>query len=538
MTSSPTPSESSSSSPTSPLTFSSHTFLLDDDARYAYDMPPPSSEAPSRTASRASNRRDRDRDRESAPATPALPALNDRSPTPPILPGPSTTTRQVKYNGTHAASASTSTLRPPGSPLVRSPIGPRMPSISRRSPAVDAGPGIGQTDVSSVRRMAAANASSSSLTGSKEGLTKNAPERKRKRAPRERATTTHEDNPTSSAPARDRSGARERHVLEQGALSRSWTTSRGSLAGATTKTVGRTSGASTSVRLASLPVPFPLSCVDATGFSETMQWTRPEMQGDLPPACRAHTATVIDRSRIVFFGGGVGTDYYQSIWILDTQMRRWLRPEFDAEKPLPEPRRAHTAVLYKDKVWVFGGGNGTVALNDTWTLDVSNNLSNLKWEQVAVSRRKPSPRGYHTATLVGNMMIVIGGSDGREAFEDVWCLDLDKRQWQELRLETTHKRLSHSVTQVGSYLFITGGHNGDDYTSELLMFNLVSLQFEPRRTLGRPHTPRGYHATVLADSRLFVFGGFNGRDIFEDVYILDLAAAAYLPQVTSFRIET
>jgi hypothetical protein len=65
----------------------------------------------------------------------------------------------------------------------------------------------------------------------------------------------------------------------------------------------------------------------------------------------------------------------------------------------------------------------------------------------------------------------------------------------------------------------------------------VSLQYEPRTRLGRAPTPRGYHASLLADSRLFIFGGFNGHDVFDDVHILDLAAAAYLPQVTSFSID-
>ena len=134
---------------------------------------------------------------------------------------------------------------------------------------------------------------------------------------------------------------------------------------------------------------------------------------------------------------------------------------------------------------------------------------------------------------------------------------IDTCRWKELKTDTQHRRLSHSVTQVGSYLFVVGGHDSHDYTSELLLFNLgscavhfftlctlftahptVTLQYEPRRTLGRPFQPRGYHVSLLADSRLFIFGGHDGRTVFDDVHILDLAAAAYLPQVTSFQIET
>jgi hypothetical protein len=65
----------------------------------------------------------------------------------------------------------------------------------------------------------------------------------------------------------------------------------------------------------------------------------------------------------------------------------------------------------------------------------------------------------------------------------------------------------------------------------------VSLQFEPRPTLGRRPSPRGYHAALLADSRLLTIGGFNGHDVFDDVHALELAAAAYLPQVTSFKLD-
>lgn len=122
-----------------------------------------------------------------------------------------------------------------------------------------------------------------------------------------------------------------------------------------------------------------------------------------------------------------------------------------------------------------------------------------------------------------------------------------------------YKRLSHSSTQVGSYLFIMGGHDGLKYSSELLLFNLgtwlpqlflhkiytistymveqiVTLQFEQKHTMGRPPPARGYHISLLADARLLVFGGFDGHSVFDDVWLLDLAGAAYLPQVTSFAL--
>jgi len=82
-----------------------------------------------------------------------------------------------------------------------------------------------------------------------------------------------------------------------------------------------------------------------------------------------------------------------------------------------------------------------------------------------------------------------------------------------------------------------GGHDGSTYTNELLLFNLVSLQYEPRPTRGPPPSQRGYHAAALADGRLWVFGGYDGRNAHDDVHMLDLASSAYLSQVTGFKVS-
>jgi hypothetical protein len=63
------------------------------------------------------------------------------------------------------------------------------------------------------------------------------------------------------------------------------------------------------------------------------------------------------------------------------------------------------------------------ALNDVWTLDVSS-MTKMKWQKIETTGRKPDARGYHTANLVGNVMIVVGGSNGKELFTDIWCLHL------------------------------------------------------------------------------------------------------------------
>lgn len=162
-----------------------------------------------------------------------------------------------------------------------------------------------------------------------------------------------------------------------------------------------------------------------------MQWTRPETIGDVPQPCRAHTSTLVDR-KIVLFGGGLATIYYDDVYVLDTETRRWIKPKL-APGPRPAPRRAHVAVYYHGKIWIFGGGTGLTALSDVWTLDVSGGLTfdspPLRWEEVRTTGRLPGPRGYHTANLVGNVLVIFGGSDGKEIYTEVSCLNLGMSTW-------------------------------------------------------------------------------------------------------------
>jgi len=151
-----------------------------------------------------------------------------------------------------------------------------------------------------------------------------------------------------------------------------------------------------------------------------MQWTKRDAVGEIPLPCRAHTMTLVDR-KLVMFGGGYGPTYYDTVFVLDTHTRSWTRPTIMGTTPAC--RRAHTAVLYQQKIWIFGGGNGMTALNDIWTLDVSS-MSKMKWEKIETSGRRPDARGYHSANLIGNVMIVVGGSNGKDLFTDIWLLDL------------------------------------------------------------------------------------------------------------------
>ncbi|KAG4439895.1 hypothetical protein IFR05_004619 [Cadophora sp. M221] len=280
-----------------------------------------------------------------------------------------------------------------------------------------------------------------------------------------------------------------------------------------------------------------LYVLDADAF----YFSCPYVCGEVPVPLRAMTCTAVGKKLIVF-GGGDGPAYYNDVYVLDTVNFRWSKPKIGGDRQ-PSKRRAHTACLWRNGIYVFGGGDGVRALNDVWRLDVAD-TNKMSWKLISSpssasseDKTKPKARGYHTANMVGSKLIIFGGSDGGECFRDVWVFDVETLTFSPVHIPISYPRLSHTATIVGSYLFVIGGHDGVEYSNEVLLLNLVTMVWDKRKVYGMPPRPRGYHGTVLHDSRLVVVGGFDGGEVFGDVQILELAVHAYYSQISHFSID-
>jgi N-acetylneuraminic acid mutarotase len=99
----------------------------------------------------------------------------------------------------------------------------------------------------------------------------------------------------------------------------------------------------------------------------------------------------------------------------------------------PAPRGGHTATFVGKKLFVFGGSaysakglapGGresplTIVKSDLHVLD----LATMTWSIPAAQGVQPPPRYAHTATLMGNKVIVFGGFNGRVYLDDLSVLD-------------------------------------------------------------------------------------------------------------------
>jgi len=262
--------------------------------------------------------------------------------------------------------------------------------------------------------------------------------------------------------------------------------------------------------------------------TETLFWSKPETNGVAFGKHRAHSATLV-QDKIFVFGGGDGPNYFNTLFVLNTQTLTWSQPKVSGS--CPGPRRAHTATLVGNKIYIFGGGDGNKALNELYILDTER----LVWSECRATGAKgevPGPRGYHSATLLpNNRILVAGGSDGQECFSDVYILDTSSNGWSKQKIVNPFPRLAHTASLVGQMLFVFGGLDGSEYTNELSLLNLDTMEWVNRTHMeptGKAPAGCGYHTACLVDSRLWLHGGYDNERCFAETHILDLGTLAYL----------
>eukprot|EP00878_Enallax_costatus_P003843 GHUV01004059.1.p1 GENE.GHUV01004059.1~~GHUV01004059.1.p1 ORF type:complete len:362 (+),score=97.55 GHUV01004059.1:149-1234(+) len=247
----------------------------------------------------------------------------------------------------------------------------------------------------------------------------------------------------------------------------------------------------------------------AVTFKETA--TQPDQRPDLPRS--GHCGAAISDQEAIIFGGYTETADKQraptnEAWKYSSTTGSWTKVQYSSTA-VPQPRLVSQAVAVGGKLWIIGGWNSSVSgpaafLGDVWTLD----LSSWAWEEVqlageplqGISRFQavavgekiyvhthrtedhilvidtaansptlnkvpvkgpaPSSRGLHSVVHIHNALYLFGGApQSGPMLGDLWKLDLQSMQWQQLQPggPSPHVRCSTAAGVVGSNVFYFGG---------------------------------------------------------------------------------
>ena len=256
-------------------------------------------------------------------------------------------------------------------------------------------------------------------------------------------------------------------------------------------------------------------------------------QGREPTARFGHTA-VAYKKKIYIFGGQVVTSdngesnsIFQScneFYCYDTKAMEWspihCKGKESKYNESPPPRHSHTAIVVGNEMIIFGGttSNGRIMFDDTWTF----NFCDMRWSQISC-QLKPLGRELHSAISVEFKMFVVGGRTANGVSKEIWILDLSRHKWSQIGAELTCPRCCHSSIIFKKRLCIFGGCNESSILENFVFFNLesllpkecsASLKFDPSIEIGRV----GHSVCVIEPcSEVVIFGGVTMKNDLNDI---------------------
>ncbi|KAH7665197.1 Galactose oxidase/kelch beta-propeller-containing protein [Dioscorea alata] len=245
-----------------------------------------------------------------------------------------------------------------------------------------------------------------------------------------------------------------------------------------------------------------------------------------------HTLNSVKNGRFIYvFGGFYGPEKCHSndVFVFDTVKKTWSKPMVKGIPP--SPRDSHSCTTVGNKLFVYGGTDGTNPLDDLHILDTSINTWIPSPADLQVSG--PDAREGHSAALVGKRLFIFGGcgksnniSGGQVHYNDLYILDTEKLKW-ECAMTTGHPpspRDSHTCSSWKNRIIVLGGEDSSDcYLSDVHILDTDTLSWSQISTSGQMIAPRAGHTTVALGSNLFVFGGFtDDRNLYDDLHVLNL----------------
>jgi hypothetical protein len=209
----------------------------------------------------------------------------------------------------------------------------------------------------------------------------------------------------------------------------------------------------------------------------------------------------------IFYFGGWGTDpndtdhISNNLYILDIADGVWtLGPE------APTPRRYHSAVVYNDNMYVWGGVSdyySEVVLN---TMDIFN-FSNYTWTGALTGGQ---PRFGHCCGVYGTKMYAWGGTDRRfwgndqRVFTSMDIFDFTTGQWTSGVSGGTGRVFGLGLV-LNNQFFTIGGNSLAKYREnlvEIFNFSTSTWSLGPGLITGRSDT-----AGAVIANRIFVWSG-------------------------------
>ncbi|KAI1299243.1 Leucine-zipper-like transcriptional regulator 1 [Halotydeus destructor] len=237
------------------------------------------------------------------------------------------------------------------------------------------------------------------------------------------------------------------------------------------------------------------------------EWEEVKCRGHCPPSLQGHSVVSWD-TKLYVFGGEVGsTNGETPLWILDLNCLFWRKQNSSPSNFAtgstgsgPCGRRAHSAVVYGDAIYVYGGYQDLRgSCSELWTLD----LMNEQWHMVSCAGRGaniPVARHGHSAVVYGDHMWIYGGQTDLQERNDFWKWSFRKRTWTRVKPRVNKQGpgglYNHTAVCAFGSMLVFGGETEGQLAHDVWRFHFDSEAWEKVNTEGMMPNARCLHTAV------------------------------------------
>jgi hypothetical protein len=215
------------------------------------------------------------------------------------------------------------------------------------------------------------------------------------------------------------------------------------------------------------------------------------------------------QDKIIIIGGGTGINSqteskYSYEYNIFTKKFKEIKLRFK--------RYYHSSVVYKDKLYIYGGFHGT-----DWNFNIQNliqiSLVDYKHKMVKTTN-SPTARGQHSCSLYKNKMIVFGGATEFDFSSEIFEYNFETFDWRKIETEnSTNPRRGHGSVVFNDKLFIYGGVVSDDMIfSNPSCFDFQTSKWREIEVDSRSFIIGINASTFLWNDYLIFFGGFYSTE--------------------------
>ncbi|XP_018335554.1 uncharacterized protein LOC108744347 [Agrilus planipennis] len=228
----------------------------------------------------------------------------------------------------------------------------------------------------------------------------------------------------------------------------------------------------------------------------TGKWQQLKPSGDKLPCLQEHSA-VVYKDCIYVFGGEVSFSAggETPLWVYDIKNNSWKKIQSKNGTATPKGRRGHTALVHKGKMFIYGGYQDLRgSCSELWTF----NFETYSWHLLSSSSPKkyntdtcPPGRHKHSAVLHNDSIWIYGGMTDLQERADFWKWDTTMNSWTCIKTKISPGPLhSHAACRLPSSMIIFGGERDGHPTNDLWKYSFCTETWEKIIISGVKPQPR------------------------------------------------